>query len=465
MVSSPGADSDHAFLQGASYDFGMKYVGLFYQRLFPGGLMLINLSVLMACTMISCVTLVSVDDAKRPTTGDTFPLSRGNGSSGSGNGSDDAQDDDVVGSRDHGFGGDRWQDRVPREPMWFINAGSGLRNSNVYPEDNARGFSNWWRGDGAVGELINRIGQGYDLGARWFFVNRPMGTPGNTYVPGASWLTLDDTKRDELPELLTQALLDEFDEPVHVVWFVGSDMSDPRSYPGWTPGRADEFYQLGREGSWEELIGSRVTLGGWISTGASGIGVDNSSPMHKRAHYRRLFEKLGGFPFHLNIYGEAYPLEFGADGRTVRDANGTPVLDQEYIEAMPWIGATSYFVDRWPAFVESDSFPLNTETTRMFIWFDQRLARYGDEDERRALVNQYMDRGLIPITADRVMFQEALARMRPLESSSSGNSPRPGSGLNKSTTIRVYKRGQSSRTTVPDEQLPERYCPRGRGVE
>jgi hypothetical protein len=400
-------------------------------------------SVFVACTMMSCVTFSVADDTKRATDGNQFPLSRTNQS--------------HEGSTDPSS--ERWQDRVPREPMWVINASGGVRDSNRYPADNAKGFSIWWRGPRAVDELINRVRAGYSNGARWFLINRPMGTPGDTYVPGASWLTLDDNKRDKIPELLTQALLDEFDEPVHIVWFVGSDLSDPRSFPGWTPERDDEFYQLGRGENWEQIIGSRVTLGGWISTGASGIGIDNSSAIHKRAHYIRLFENLNGFPFYLNIYGEAYPLATQANGRASRDANGTPMLDQEDIESMPWIAATNYIEGRWPMSVESDSFPLNPETTRMFVWFVDGISRYGNEEERRALVNRYMDRGLIPITADAVIFSEALDRYRATRSSRSSSSGGNGdtrSGASSSGANRVKV---SVKRRAGHQSLPKKYRP------
>jgi len=399
-------------------------------------------TVFVACTMMSCVTFTVADDTKRATDGNEFPLSRTNQS--------------HEGSSDPSS--ERWQDRVPREPMWFINAGSGLRNSSQYPADNSKGLSVWWRGPRAVEGLVERVRSGYGLGARWFLINRPMGTPGNTYVPGASWLTLDDNKRDKLPELLSEALLDEFDEPVHIVWFVGSDMSDPRSYPGWTQGRDDEFYQLGREDTWEQLIGSRMTLGGWISTGASGLGIDNSSPMHKRAHYRRLFEQLSGFPFHLNIYGEAFPIEFESDGRMTRGTKGKPVISQEYIEAMPWLGATSYIERHWPIDEESDTFPLNQENTRLFVWFEREPFRYGDEDQRKVLVNRYLDRGLIPITEDPIMFREALDRYHSAQSSNARDGGRQGRGQYGSSssdagTARARKRRGAR------QSLPLRYRP------
>lgn len=398
-------------------------------------------ALIAACTMASCVTLVVAEDGKRPS-GNDGPLSRNTGSGGS---SDNGSG--PLGSRSHGLNGSRWQDRVPREPMWFINAGPGETNHSIHPEDNARGYAVWWRGERAVDELLIRIHKGYEVGARWFFINRPMGsTQAQTNLPGASWLTIKDQKRADLPEQLTRAMLDEFDEPVHIVWYVGSDISDPREYPGWTPETDEEFYLLGENDTYEELIGSRVTLGGWISTGASGLGLDSVSPVHQREHFIELFEQLNGSPFRLNIYGEAYPLIFDNRG-LVRDQYNGPVLDQNAISRMPWM-ATSEFIDhRWPLGAASDVFPVNTDTTRMFIWLEKSSHRYGDASERVELINKYLDRGLIPITYDPVMFREAVQRVRPSYSSSSsssssgGSTPPPAGGGDETRTASTTSGG------------------------
>lgn len=403
-------------------------------------------TVLAVCTMASCVTLVSADDTTRPNSGGNSGLSDGRSGDG---------------PRDHGFEGERWQDRVPREPMWFINAGPGVRNSSVHPEDNARGLAVWWRGDHAVDNLVQRIQTGYGYGARWFFINRPMGTPGNTHVPGASWLTMDQNKRDNLPNELTQALLDEFDEPVHVVWFVGSDMSDPREYSGWTQGRDSLYYQIGQGDNWEQLIGSRVTLGGWISTGASGIAIDHSSPLGEREHFIRLFEQLNQFPFNLAIYGEAYPLVY-ENGRIARDDDRAPLLDQEAIRSMPWIATDAYIEGQWTVSVETETFALDENDTRMFVWFSRTSLIYGGENQRKNLVHTYMDRNLIPITSDPVMFREALDRLRQSESANS-YAP-PGSGSHRNSTRTYQERGQRSTPGVPSQELPERYKPQAKGI-
>jgi len=385
--------------------------------------------------MISCVSFGIIDDTQSPSTGDHSPLSgsRPGGSDRSGGG-----------SMDHGLDGDRWQDRVPREPMWFINPGPGETNQQVHPEFNARGYAVWWRRDDAVAELIRRIHNGYDVGARWFFINRPMGsTQAVTNLPGASWLTLEDEKRTQLPMQLTDALLDEFNEPVHIVWYVGSDMSDPRSYPGWTPQTSDQFYKLGQHDTWAHLIGTRTTLGGWISTGASGLGLDSVSPPDERELFIELFEQLNNSPFRFNLYGEALPLIFDQHG-PLRDQYGARILDQDAIVRMPWMATSAFMDERWPLGTASEAFPLNTDTTRVFVWLEKSTMRYGNEDQRIDLINQYVDRGLIPITYDPVMFRQALNRLNP--SRSSANEPDPGSGARQSRSSHPSRSGRSAKS-------------------
>jgi hypothetical protein len=303
-----------------------------------------------------------------------------------------------------------WVNYVPREPMWFIPAGAGVRNSSVYPEDNRLGLSPWWRGPNAVDNLIGRIQTGYDHGARWFFVNRPMGTLGTTYVPAGSWLTLSEQKRDELPEKLTEALVDHFDEPVHIVWFIGSDLEDARSIVGWTPSRDEYYFQVGANDTWDRTVASRVTLGGWISTGASGIAIDNSAPPHKREHFMSMFHQLVRPPFSMLVFGEALPLVYNGSRITTHD-DGTLMLDMDSLRRMPWLATATYLNMRYPNHFAPGQGSLDPENTRVFVWFDYSSITYGNPDQREQLVDRWMDRGLIPITMDPVMFRRAKDRL------------------------------------------------------
>ncbi len=419
-----------------------------------------TLTALLAGTLLSCTTFgVYADDERRPTTGNPAISQGGSGNNASGSG-----------DRDHGFHGERWQDHVSREPMWFIDLFSGVRTPSRNPNGHLTGSVNWWARENGVDELIRRIQFGYDQGARWFMINRPMGTPGNTHVPGASWLTMDERKRDELPEKLTDALLDVFDEPVHVVWFVGSDMRDPRDFAGWNEARSNEYYGVGESNNWRELVSSRVTIGGWLSTGASGLAIDHSAMPNERGHYIELFQQLSGAPFNLRIMGESYPTIYEGSRQTL-DSNRSPLFDEEAIRAMPWVSAVDHIESRWPSHIPTDAFPVDTDETRLYAWFFN-TSQIGTESQRIAAIHRHMDMGLIPITGDAVMFREALLRYRTESNSSEYRAPNNSDDGQKS---RIVIRSSSARrsaagsnaterTSVPDQELPERYQNSGTGI-
>tara|TARA_R110000744_G_scaffold40399_4_gene91667 strand:- start:3507 stop:4754 length:1248 start_codon:yes stop_codon:yes gene_type:complete len=317
----------------------------------------------------------------------------------------------TVSTNDH-WHGDRWQDRVPREPMWMISAGNGERSTSFHPEDNPIGLARWWRGENAVDNLLGRIRIGYNAGARWFFINRPMGTLLSGHVPAASWLTIDDQKREELPRLLTDALLDEFEDQVNIVWFIGSDLRDPRDNLGWSQSRGDQYFQIGQSDNWKQLISTRTTLGGWISTGASGIAIDHSAPTNEREHFINLFKQLNQPPFNLAIYGEGYPIEGAVGGGMARGSDGAPYFNQHAIDSMAWIATDSNIEYHWPINQNDfDAFPLDEDDTRLFVWITDDYDEF-PESYRIELMHKYMDRGLIPMTGDKVMFQTAVNRLR-----------------------------------------------------
>ncbi len=303
-----------------------------------------------------------------------------------------------------------WTKYVPRQPMWVINAGVGLRNHPLHPEENQFGFATWWRGPNAVDNLIDRIDAGYQLGARWFFVNRPMGTLGYTHVPAASWLTLSEERREELPRKLTDALLDRYDEPVHIVWFIGSDMKDPRSLVGWTSSNSDDYFLLGEDDTWEEQFATRSTIGGWLSTGASGLGIDHSAAPAKRDHFIEMFHQLIRPPFNLLLIGEAVPSVRDDRGRPIPHAKGAHTVDIERVKKMPWLAHESYFDSRYPVSFGPGVDSMDPESTRVYIWFERTAIHYGNPEQRERLVDRWIDRGLIPMTFDPVMFRRAMER-------------------------------------------------------
>ncbi|MEZ6164865.1 MAG: hypothetical protein R3B67_10560 [Phycisphaerales bacterium] len=124
----------------------------------PGAIMASAISTLLACSLVSCAT-ISVNASDGKSTNTNGPITQGNGSGPNGSGQGVTAVPDRIrtslGTRRAGRSG------YP-VPMWAISCYTGQRNSPVEPAGNDRGIANWWRGDNAVDELINRIQQGYD---------------------------------------------------------------------------------------------------------------------------------------------------------------------------------------------------------------------------------------------------------------------------------------------------------------
>jgi len=317
-----------------------------------------------------------------------------------------------------------WKDSVSRAPMWKIDAFTGLRSDPTNPN----ALVSWWRDDNpkAVENMIDRIMDGYNRGARRFFINRPMGTNGRTHVPAASWLTIDAAKRAELADRLVEMMTSGEIEPIEIHWFVGSEIIDPRDMNGWR-GNDDETYLLGDTSTHEGLIATRNIIGGWLSTGAAGLVIDHSSPPDERGNFIRLNESMNGHPFDFTIMGEAFPIEFDSDGVAIRDENGSPLLDEKAMQSMGWVGTDTYIrhESRWPVGTVNETWPPNPDVTRMFCWFNHSPGHYGSEADQRDLIKITIRDGLIPITNSPVMFNYALQIYHLMQDGGSVDDPEP----------------------------------------
>jgi len=292
---------------------------------------------------------------------------------------------------------------MSREPMWLINCFSGKRDSVHHREEDYTGLRGEWRGEEAMDWLEDQLRYAYGLGARRFWIVRPMGTDGESNVPAAAWLTIPEYKREPMEERINRLILQEFDEPVEIYYFIGTWMEDPWSLRGLTPTNQDEAFRLGDD-EYEAQIATRITLGGLMSAGASGFGFDASALTVCRDHYMDLAEQLRRPPFNLQSVGEALPVVPTPNGRgVVRDANGDFKLDDEALRRMAWVGTSDYLYYRFK-FREFDP-----ETTRVFHWYPSgdEYRDLGDEG-RRDLIRADIRRGWIPICHDEVMFKAAL---------------------------------------------------------
>lgn len=280
---------------------------------------------------------------------------------------------------------------VTREPMWLVQcfAGGPMRGP-----DNPAGLSPNWNkpAEEAVAWLRNEIVKGYQHGARWFFLNRPMGTDGVGHVSAGSWLTIDAHKRELMADLFRRLANGELGEPVHVVPFIGSGLVSADSLQGW-----DASYSAGPGGLLGEArngrmtADSQVTIGGWLSAGVGALAIDNSAASDERHHFlnlhRRLVEAFG-----VPVMGEAYPTVVGG---------GIVVLDATLAYTMPWVATLSYMEhpSRAGWFRAADP-----SRTRLYIWTDQRISLIDVEAAKR-----WVDKGYILITQHPELYAYSLA--------------------------------------------------------
>ena len=163
-------------------------------------------------------------------------------------------------------------------------------------------------------------------------------------------------------------------------------------------------------------------------------------------------------------------------GRPVRrDTSALREQVREKIKAYP--GTITYLDSYWPPELENDVFPVDPEQTRMFAWFAGAPSDYGNEMQRINLVHDYMDKGLIPITMDPVMFKEAQDRLRSEAGSTPDNratAPDESPSHNRQIIIKpssIKRSGQRSRSSgvnrvsKPEQSLPEHLQPKGDGIE
>lgn len=291
---------------------------------------------------------------------------------------------------------------MSREPIWYINLFGGQRNLTVHPEENYTGVRGEWRGPDAMDYLENELRRGYAMGARSFWVNRPMGTDGLSHPAAGAWLTIPEYKRGPMEERINNLILDEFDEPVKIYYYIGTYMEDPRSIRGWMPSNADEVYRFGDDG-YEAQVATRATLGGLMSAGAAGFAMDGSALTICRDHYMELADQLRRPPFNLEVIGEALPVVPDGHGGVIRDENGDFEVDEDSLERMAWVGTERYLDYRFKIR------KFDPDTTRVIRMYE-RKEFYIDLNpaQRREMVRQHMLQGYIVLSWDDVIFQAAM---------------------------------------------------------
>tara|TARA_R110002096_G_scaffold173781_2_gene348186 strand:+ start:390289 stop:391215 length:927 start_codon:yes stop_codon:yes gene_type:complete len=277
---------------------------------------------------------------------------------------------------------------VDRQPMYLISLYTG-----IYTDGNPMGLVPQYNAPDGVDWLLDRIRVAYkEHGARRFFINRPMGCLPTGHVPGGSWLTTP--KRYELAEKLVALQLDELTD-IEVIFFVGTDTQDPRSNEGRPRESSEGFYSIGDTSTPERLTGTRATIGGWISTGASGLAFDHSATTEEYQQYLDLHGQLAGF---CEIIGEAYPLSGGFD------LYGRRKINMEAVERMPYIATlTNIFDQGW--LTGGPPIRFDPETTQLYVWINLSSEQIGNG----VMMARWLHaNGLIAVSGNPELFMEAM---------------------------------------------------------
>lgn len=251
------------------------------------------------------------------------------------------------------------------------------------------GLAPWWVDPATSGPVLgSRLADADAMGAQFVLINRPMGTTGRAWVPGASFYTMRQHQRDAT----TRAVAEHPGTPIAP--FVGSFIRDARVLEGWTPNTDaypspdDPFGVLFDPSKPHACAASWETLVGWMSVGVRTLILDSAS--RNWQHFASMADHLRALG--IRLIGEAIP----HDGHWP---------EPKAVTAMPWMALHQFMADR--AHPERAAWKFDPDTTRVFVWLNDQTAHYGDEKARTALVTDYLRRGLVPITNDPVMFNAA----------------------------------------------------------
>ncbi|MEL6739687.1 MAG: hypothetical protein AAFP26_03420 [Planctomycetota bacterium] len=287
---------------------------------------------------------------------------------------------------------------LDRRPMYFIQTFGAERDSDRHPDENEGGVAEAFRGPEGVDWFVDEIREGYALGARRFFVNHPGGGTNFTDVTGAAWLTVPEDKRARMTTMIPDSILDEFEEEIEIMYFIGSTMRDPREFEGRIPGQTPDptftFYDE-HELALDSL---RITVGGLMSAGADAIALDAAARAPVRDQYVQFAHEMANSPFKLKVVGEAIPLVWPGDG-------GEPRIHYGYARRMPWV-ATNSFIER--NFPNNRSVRVNVRQTELYVWVSNHSLLPKADSQKFRKGERWQADGLIVITSEPNVFAGAL---------------------------------------------------------
>lgn len=271
---------------------------------------------------------------------------------------------------------------LDRRPAYWVQL-SGARPHRT--PDNPMAQMPWWRDPVTARHGLRREYEiASDLGLGMVVLNRPAGTPGVGDVPGASSRHLLQHQSDAIAQCV------EAFPGIRTVVFIGSSHTTDGSMRGMIGDRFDGFGLF-----WEfrhpAFNAGQATIAAWNDLGVRSFALDKSSAPGRAHHYAALAPALALQG--VTIILEAVPHQPGRWG--------TP--DRSLTRSVPCM-ATHWFFDGHGAQLVPNmpGATFDRADEHVYCWFDWSVDAY----EPR-LVDEYADRGLVPITRD----QAALARL------------------------------------------------------
>ncbi len=258
-----------------------------------------------------------------------------------------------------------------------------------------------WRGANAVGWLIGRFEELYDLGIRKIMINRPMGGSGVSHVTGAAWLTMPEYKREQLAGQLQPWLAAHPDLILGI--FIGSRWIAPDSLMGY---RTDMGPYPGTTSGFDPLIPAEIdawhqVTDPWWDIGVRWVVLDAASQPANRDWFLRL-------------------AAYEADLRGVE-------LTAEAITGSAPHHAQASWIALAPAFIEHPSRPhtnagpaaLADAPTTWYAWLqlsglaDAYASGHISSDDPQAYIQSVIARGYVPVAtaAEFVAYPELLAML------------------------------------------------------
>lgn len=210
-------------------------------------------------------------------------------------------------------------------PVAQIEAYTADYDLNTETDGNYSGVAEWWRGENAVENLIDRIETQYIAGYRRLWLAKPMGQAKGRKVNGSAWLSMPEYKRNDIQTTLKEYLSKRPDLKFGIsVGFmingdptnIDSDISELRI--------PDAF-------SRRDMLELRENLWPWFDVGVKEVYFEGAGSSNSQDAMVQLARILGSGG--IRSIGEPVPridtvLPNGEQGK---------LLDPRYTSLIPWL--------------------------------------------------------------------------------------------------------------------------------